>query len=106
MDLYEFLIKCPVCKSVTTLIAYESNPLIFACHGCHKNIVMQGTTLYTVSSEYVTKILKRHKSLPCGQIVTTVISEDAKELITDDKIKGLQEVLSKSCDVNDIINNL
>jgi len=106
MTLYEFLIKCPDCKSVTTLVAYESNPLIFECRGCHKKVVIQGTSVYTVSSEYVTKVLSKCKTLPCGHVVTTTISDDANKIITEDKIKDLQKVLNKYKDVNDIIKNI
>lgn len=106
MTLYEFFIKCPECNSMTTLVAYESNPLIFECSGCCKNVVMHGSSLYTVSSEYVTKILKKYKSLPCGQVVATMVSEDAKNLITEDKIKDLKNILKKVQDVNDIIKSL
>jgi hypothetical protein len=106
MSFYQFVIKCPECSTSTTLIAYESNPLIFECQGCHKGVVMQGIKLYTVSPKYVTKIVKNYKTLTCGRVLASVISDEAKSLITDEKIKDLQTILDSSQDVSDIIKNL
>jgi len=106
MTLFEFLIKCPVCNSETKVIAYESNPLIFECGGCRKNVVMQGTNLYTVSNECVSKITKSHKTLPCGQVVSTKLSEEAKNVITKEKVDFIKAALYSSNDVNDFLNSI
>jgi hypothetical protein len=67
---------------------------------------MQGTTLYTVSNEYVSKIKKKYKTLTCGQVMTALVSEEAKSLITDKKINDLRTILSDAKDVNDILKSI
>lgn len=106
MTIYELAIKCPVCGTVTTIVAQESNPLIFMCTGCSKSVIMQGNTLYTVSSSYINTILKKFRHISCGQVVSVVVSDEAKELITEEKINNLHDLLQKKVDVSDIINKL
>lgn len=91
---------------MTTVVAHESNPLIFACSGCDKSIIMQGNTLYTVSSQYISKILRNFRYTSCGQVVSVAVSDEAKKYITDKKIKDLHNLLQKKMDVDEIIKKL
>jgi hypothetical protein len=106
MNIAEYLIKCPNCKSDTHLTAEESNPVIFKCCGCGRSVVVHNNTVFTVSSEYVSSLVKKYKSKVCGRILDAHVSDGAKNIITRDKLEELHELLEKSSDVKDFIKNI
>jgi len=106
MNVAEYLIMCPICRSETQLVAEESNPMIFTCRGCNRSIVVHNNAVFTVSEEFVLGLVKKYKSKACGRILASKVSDGAKELITKDKIQELHEILEKPMDVKDIIKNM
>jgi hypothetical protein len=106
MTLFEILIKCPHCDSAIRLIVQEASPIILSCEGCGKGIVVHGDKLFNVDSLFIKKLLKKHKTVPCGQLLNVDISEAAKSMLTDSKIKELQEVLKENTDVSDFIKKM
>lgn len=106
MNVSQYLIKCPHCQSETQLIAEESNPIIFLCRGCSRSVVVHNNTVFTVSEGFVKKLTKKYRSVACGRILASRVSEDIGEPITTDKIQALHEILEKPMDVKDIIKNM
>ena len=106
MFVFELLIRCPHCDSITRLIVEDADPLIFSCGGCDKSIVIQGDNVFTVNSGFVKKLLKKHKTNPCGQILLTDISDTAKSMLTEGKIKELRSILKENCDVSEFIKKM
>jgi len=106
MLISEYLIKCPVCHSETRLVAEESNPIIFYCHGCNRNVVIHNNIVFTVSEEYLKKLICRYKSKACGRVLVAMVSESAQDLITKDKINELHDLLEKPMDVRDFIKKI
>lgn len=106
MGVAEYLIKCPRCHSETRLVAEESNPLIFCCRGCSRSIVVHNNAVFTVSEDYVLKLVRRYKAKACGRILASKVSEDAKKEITRDRIKELHNLLEDPMDVRDFIKKI
>ena len=63
MVIMEFKIRCPACETETKIVAHEANPIIFSCTGCHKTVVMQGSRVYTVSTDYMKHLMLNMLSL-------------------------------------------
>ncbi|MBD3261281.1 MAG: hypothetical protein GF334_06285 [Candidatus Altiarchaeales archaeon] len=106
MVIIEFKIMCPSCDSETKIVAHEANPIIFTCTGCHKTVVMQGSRVYTVSTEYMRKLMAEHKYHPCGQVLGHKISKKAQSRINNEQVTKLHELLKTKMDVSDFINFL
>lgn len=106
MVIMEFKIMCPSCDSETKIVAHEANPIIFTCTGCHKTVVMQGSRVYTVSTDYMRKLMSEHKYQPCGQVLGHKISKKAQSMVDNDRVSKLRELLKVKMDVNDFLNFL
>jgi len=106
MTLFEILIKCPYCDSAIKLIVQEASPIILSCKGCGKGIVVYGNKLFNVDSIFIKKLFKKHKTVPCGQLLDINISETAKSMLTDCKINELKQILKENSDVNDFIKRI
>ncbi len=102
----EYIVRCPICSTEIRFLAHEANPMIIHCAGCSRNVVLQNNALYTVSEEYVRKLIRRFKSKACGKIVGARISQEAQSLITTDKIKQLHSMLEDSGDVVEFLKKL
>jgi ribosomal protein L37AE/L43A len=102
----EYHIRCPECKSTSTLVVQESVPIIFECNWCERNIVVQGNILYTVSREAVKRIVKKFKYKTCGKVVNFKASGEPKYSITNSKIKELHKTLTKYDTVEDILKRI
>lgn len=106
MQIAEYLVRCPVCCSEIHLMAHEANPIIFQCRGCSRSIVIQNGGVFTVSNNYLKKIVRQYKSRTCGKIVGTKISDVAKDFINEEKIQQLHDMLAKREDVGDFLKKL
>lgn len=106
MQIFEYLIKCPNCLSETRLLAEESNPLIFHCHGCERGVVVHGNVVYTVSQDFLEGLLNRFRSKPCGRLIAARLSEDSEQLITKRRIEQMQNLLDQSKDVSEFIKKI
>ena len=106
MMVSEYLIRCPSCSSETHVVAEESNPLIFRCNGCSRNVVLHNSLVFTVSEDYVLELVKRYKSKVCGRVLFSKVSTQAKDSITDGKIQELHRLLTKPMDVRDFIKKI
>jgi len=106
VQISEYLIKCPNCLSETRLVAEESNPLIFHCHGCERSVVVQGNVVYTVSQDFLEGLINRFRSKPCGRVISARLSESSEELITNRKIHQMQNLLEQSKDVSEFIKKI
>ena len=106
MVLMQYQVKCPVCMSTTILVTQEASPIIFECNGCGRNIVMSGNSVYTVSREFVKKIMNGYKVVGCGQVVQYKVSDESKDLITDKKIQELSRTLDQCVSIDDVLDSL
>lgn len=106
--IFEFRIMCPNCKTETGVVAEETSPIIFQCHGCDKNIVIDRNTVYTITKPFLNKLLKRSKSRLCGQIIGYKPSKVTvrREAISEKQIKDLHHTLENTTNVDDFIKNL
>lgn len=105
MGLFEYRIRCPYCKTDTDLIAEEANPIIFECHGCTRQIVIESNIVYTVSKEKFEEISKKVKVFECGQVTRYKVRK-RKQSISQEQIDDLHELLEKKIDVKDLIAKL
>jgi len=103
-DLYEIRLKCPYCKTETALLVYESNPVMFECPGCDKNVVIQNNIVYTITRKYFNKIAKKFKTEPCGEIVGYKTNKN--DVISQKEIDDLHKELLGISSVDDFINKL
>lgn len=108
MVVLELKVKCPNCGTDTILISKEVNPVIFECQGCNERVVLHNNRVYNVSKEYVKNLLKSHKHQACGQVLTALVSDKAKQMITSDKLEELKKILNDSTpvDVEELIEKL
>lgn len=106
MYILELAVKCPSCESVTKLLTKQADPVIFTCGGCGDSIIIQGEGVYTLKSKFIKRLIKKYKVSPIGQLLITDVSDTAKNMVTDSKIKVLQEILKENCDVNEFIKLL
>ena len=104
--LLELLIRCPFCNTETRLIAEESGLVMFSCQGCTKGVVLQGNAVYNVSDKFVSRIVKRHKTRQCGQVIGSKLSKKSKDLLSLDKINRLHDLLQEKEDVADFLKKL
>lgn len=106
MNVAEYLVKCPVCRSEIRLVAEESNPIVFSCYGCNRSVVLHNNRVFTVDRSYFKKLLARYPSKACGRILCSKVSEEAGRLITEDKIEVLHNLLEGSRDVKEFLTKI
>lgn len=106
MFVYELIVKCPHCSTDTRIVSRLGGPVIVHCEGCSKCVVLHDNLVYTVSSGFVQKIMHKYKVKPCGKILGSELSEQARDMITDEKIKDLRKLLAEPMDVKDFIGKI
>lgn len=118
MDYSKYIVECIKCKSRTTLLSQESNPIIFVCKGCGSGVIVQGHILYVVDRKYLDEICRDFNMNICGHIVKCDVSNihpnSSKNLsittdkrpITDKDVQRLKKILSDSEDSSSIISML
>jgi heterodisulfide reductase subunit B len=107
MVIAEMIVTCPSCESETKLVVEQVNPIIFHCHGCLKNIVIQDNKVYTVSNKFLRNIVRSFKSKVCGKILAAKFSNAVREIgINSEKIEELQKLLNKPMDVRDFLEKI
>jgi hypothetical protein len=104
VELYEIRLKCPYCKTETALVVHESNPVMFECPGCDKNIVVQNNIVYTIQRKFFNKIAKKFKTIQCGEIIG--YKPNGNEVISQKEIDDLHKELSGITTVDDFIKKL
>jgi predicted RNA-binding Zn-ribbon protein involved in translation (DUF1610 family) len=104
VELYEIRLKCPYCKTETALIVHESNPVMFECPGCDKNVVIQNSIVYTIPRKYFNKLSKKFKTIQCGEIVGYNAANT--EVISQKEIDELHKELLGISTVDDFIKKL
>jgi hypothetical protein len=67
---------------------------------------VHNNAVFTVSEDYILKLVRRYKSKACGRILASRVSEDAKDMITKDRIKELHRLLENPMDVRDFIEKI
>jgi len=67
---------------------------------------MQGNNLYTVSKDYMSRILSRHKFRACGQITASKVSGQIKGKSADERMKALHELLEQNIDVAEFLKKV
>jgi len=107
-EIHEYRIVCPNCKTEISLVAEEQNPIIFECRGCDYNIIIENSTVYTVSRDFFNNVLSTSKVVSCGQIIgyKPIKPTHKKESITEKQISDLKESLKKYTNVEDFIKNI
>ena len=106
MTLIEYHIKCPNCGSETKFVSKEVSPIMLQCAGCNRSIVVQGNNLYTVSKDYMSRILFNHKFRVCGQVVASKVSGQVKGKSADERLKALHELLEQNIDVAEFLKKV
>lgn len=106
MVIGEYLIKCPHCLTEIKMVSEMLSPIMVYCKGCDRTIVMHNNTIFTLPFEFVYNLVKTHKVRTCGNIMTTTISKNAKQVINKDKIEDLQQLLSQPLDVQDFLKKI
>ena len=101
VELYEIRLKCPYCKTETSLVVQESNPVMFECPGCDKNIVVQNSIVYNIPRKYFNKMSKKFKTVQCGEIIG--FKAKSKEPISQKEVDDLHKELNDISTVDDFI---
>lgn len=102
----EYMISCPECQTVTKLVCEEANPVIFACHGCDKNVVMHNDRIFTISDDFLADIMIEYKSVSCGRILGANLSRQSQEKINNFKMRYLKNILKEDMDVSEFIKRI
>ena len=103
-ELYEIRLKCPYCKTATALSVHESNPVVFECPGCDRNIVVQNSLVYTIHRKYFNSIAKKFKTIQCGEVVG--FNTNKNDPISQKEIDELHKTLSGISTVDDFIKKM
>ena len=98
----KFELQCPECGSVTMIITEQENPILVECKGCSRVIVIQGAMVYTVSRNFVKKILCEYSNTVCGKIVRCIDRNHQK----NGDILDLSTLLNQNIDVSEFIKKL
>ena len=106
MVVMEYIVTCPRCKTETKIVGEQTNPIMYTCKGCDRAIVVEPSRVYTVSVGYMKKLISRHKSRACGQIVALRLSDKARKIVSSDRMEALHELLSEDMDVDDFVRRL
>jgi len=106
MVIGNFIVRCPCCSTETRLVIEMISPVMVYCSGCNRSIIIQNGIIYTLPADYVHELLKKYKVRACGRIIGADISEQAKKMITSDKISELRDLLSKPMDVRDFLRKI
>ena len=106
MVIGEYVVKCPNCSTEVRLVAEMVSPIMVFCHGCERTVIMNNNTTFTLPHEYVVELCNKHGIRYCGNVLSTQVSNTAKQLINGDKIQKLHRLLSQNIDVQDFINKI
>ncbi len=106
MVVMEFVVTCPSCRSETKILGENTNPIIYRCKGCDKGVVIEPRKVYTVSGGYVKRLFNQYRPRACGQLVALRLSDEARKIISSDKLEGLRDLLEQDIDVKDFIKRL
>lgn len=101
---FQYKIKCPYCDTEISVVAEESNPIIFPCKGCGNHIVIEGNIVYNVPSNTVHRVMKRVKVKQCGQVVKSKLNP--KHIITQKDIDDLHTILEQNGTVEEFLKRL
>jgi len=102
--IFQYKIQCPYCDTEISLVAEESNPIIFPCKGCSNHIVIEGNIVYNVPSNVAQRVMKRVKVKQCGQVVKSKLNP--KHVITQKEIDDLHEMLENNSTIEDFLKQL
>jgi len=105
-EMSEYLVKCPTCQTQTKMVCEESSPVMVVCAGCERILVMHQNRLFTVPMSTMIKIMRQHRVRPCGNIVASKLSHEAKDIISDKKLSDLRDLLEQDVDVLDFLRSL
>ena len=102
----EYVVKCPNCSTEVRLVAEMISPVMVYCNGCERALVIGNNLIYTLPFEYVRALVKKHPIRHCGNVLSTQVSNTAKQLISSEKINQLHYLLGQKLDVKDFINKI
>jgi hypothetical protein len=82
------------------------SPLILYCHGCNQSLILGNNVIFNLPFDFISKLAEEHGIRHCGNVLGTLVSDAAKELINDNKLNELHNLLEQSIDVQDFIKKI
>lgn len=106
LNIFEYSIICPECKTKTVMVVSDTGLTLFTCGVCKSHIMLYSGRMYPIRDVFYHKILRDYRTEECGSVVFTRKSKKSEDYITNDKIKDLKKTLDNTFFVDDFLKEL